>query len=723
MIGTFRTLLLVVMALTAVLGCARSPEAKKARHLDRGDKYYAKEQYDSAVIEYSNVLRLDMKHSHAAQRLALSHFHLGQLAQSFPWLLESKQLNPNSVEIRLKLGAIYLLGRKPGDARQEASWVLEREPKNLEALLLWAGTATDEQQVDESIRRLQQAKADFGDKAKLHLAIGALLITKKDIGGAEEAFREAVAREPKSAEAHLALAEYFTARRNTVAAEQEYRAAAELEPVGSPARVKLADFFLTLNKQDEAKRILKEVTDKAPTFLLAWRRLAEIAFVEQKFDDALAALDVILKKSGSDPDTRLLRGRVLMAKGQVAEATQEFQRALKTEPRFAPARFQLALAHLRLGNVQQAKTELTETIALSPNFHEATILLAELHLQAGAVGPAIEILEKVVTTQPNDIRVYALLGSAYLSKREPAKATEVFRQIVERSKNKDPRGYHLVGMGLLAQGKRAEAKKAFETALEILPEYLDPLDYLVSMAFADKQPDVALARVRQQMTRAPKSAPFAYLLAKVHERREEAGPAEAAYLKAVELDPNMAPAYVALGRIYSNADRFDDALKNAQEALKRNPQQVSAQLLIGVIYERKGDVKNAIAAYEKTLELSPRLAWAANNLAFLYSEHGGDKEKALQLAQLAKEASPDEPAISDTLGWILYKRGVYQRAVSLLKESAAKLPDNPEVQYHLGMAYAKVGDKANAKVALAKATASPASFTGKDEAKKTLREL
>jgi hypothetical protein len=39
--------------------------------------------------------------------------------------------------------------------------------------------------------------------------------------------------------------------------------------------------------------------------------------------------------------------------------------------------------------------------------------------------------------------------------------------------------------------------------------------------------------------------------------------------------------------------------------------------------------------------------------------------------------------MTDALGWILYNRGVYQRAVALLKESASKLPEAPEVQYHL----------------------------------------
>jgi len=49
------------------------------------------------------------------------------------------------------------------------------------------------------------------------------------------------------------------------------------------------------------------------------------------------------------------------------------------------------------------------------------------------------------------------------------------------------------------------------------------------------------------------------------------------------------------------------------------------------------------------LALSPRFAPAANNLAGVLSEHGGDKDKALALAQTAKELVPEDPHVSDTL--------------------------------------------------------------------------
>jgi len=143
----------------------------------------------------------------------------------------------------------------------------------------------------------------------------------------------------------------------------------------------------------------------------------------------------------------------------------------------------------------------------------------------------------------------------------------------------------------------------------------------------------------------------------------------------------------------------------------------------GLMAELKGDIPKAREAYEQAVALNPRFAPAANNLAWIYSEHGGDQDKALQLAQIAKEQAPEDPRISDTLGWLLYKRGVHQRALGLLKESASKLPNNPQVQYHLGMAYHQVGEKDNARKALQLAVASPEVFAGKDDARRVLTEI
>jgi tetratricopeptide (TPR) repeat protein len=76
----------------------------------------------------------------------------------------------------------------------------------------------------------------------------------------------------------------------------------------------------------------------------------------------------------------------------------------------------------------------------------------------------------------------------------------------------------------------------------------------------------------------------------------------------------------------------------------------------------------------------------ANNLAYLYLEHGGDVHVALSLAQMARQKMPNSPNTAGTLGWAYYKSGAPESAVVQLKQCAQEDPNNPLYQYHLGMA-------------------------------------
>ncbi|MBI2879044.1 MAG: tetratricopeptide repeat protein, partial [Candidatus Rokubacteria bacterium] len=106
------------------------------------------------------------------------------------------------------LGTIALAGGRHAEAHEEASAVLAREARNVEALVLLAGGALAPAEVDTAIRRLQDARGEAGSSVKLLLALGALHLRQDDPGAAERAFREAVAREPKLIEARLALGEF-----------------------------------------------------------------------------------------------------------------------------------------------------------------------------------------------------------------------------------------------------------------------------------------------------------------------------------------------------------------------------------------------------------------------------------------------------------------------------------------------------------------------------------
>src|ERR1700675_3614334 len=92
--------LVLVVALALAAGCARSPEAKKARYLERADRFFSRQQYREAVIEYRNVLQLDSTNVHAFQQSGRAYYQLGELGQAFPFLRQAQALDPNTLDVR-----------------------------------------------------------------------------------------------------------------------------------------------------------------------------------------------------------------------------------------------------------------------------------------------------------------------------------------------------------------------------------------------------------------------------------------------------------------------------------------------------------------------------------------------------------------------------------------------------------------------------------------------
>ena len=93
------------------------------------------------------------------------------------------------------------------------------------------------------------------------------------------------------------------------------------------------------------------------------------------------------------------------------------------------------------------------------------------------------------------------------------------------------------------------------------------------------------------------------------------------------------------------------------------------------------------------------------------------------LSGSAKAASPDDPDVDDTLGWVYYKRGLSALAVEPLRRSIAKDPKNALYHFHLGMVYVKNGDAANAKTMLQRAVSLGLESQDESQAQRALASL
>jgi tetratricopeptide (TPR) repeat protein len=188
-------------------------------------------------------------------------------------------------------------------------------------------------------------------------------------------------------------------------------------------------------------------------------------------------------------------------------------------------------------------------------------------------------------------------------------------------------------------------------------------------------------------------------------------------------DPSYLGAYAALAQIYAKQGRLDAALVELETLVQRDPKSVAALTLSGMILESQGKASDAQARFERVMQVDGEAPVAANNLAWLYAEHGGNLDLALQLAQTAKRKLPDTAEVNDTLGYIYYKKNLPALAIPPLRASAEKDPSNAIYHYHLGLAYARAGENAQALQSLNRALSIAPNFDGAQDARTVLNSL
>jgi tetratricopeptide (TPR) repeat protein len=105
---------------------------------------------------------------------------------------------------------------------------------------------------------------------------------------------------------------------------------------------------------------------------------------------------------------------------------------------------------------------------------------------------------------------------------------------------------------------------------------------------------------------------------------------------------------------------------------------------------------SAVRDLRRLLELKPNDADALNALGYTLADRKGDQKEALDLIEKALVLKPDEPAIMDSLGWVQYRLGQMDEAVTHLRTAYAKQPD-PEIAAHLGEVLWVSGQKDEAK--------------------------
>jgi tetratricopeptide (TPR) repeat protein len=258
--------------------------------------------------------------------------------------------------------------------------------------------------------------------------------------------------------------------------------------------------------------------------------------------------------------------------------------------------------------------------------------------------------------------------------------------------------YFLIGQGYLKQKDFEKAKKYYEKAIELKPDYMNAYYGLITICSRLKLKDEVeqyqatfkKLKAEERHVLMDRNKAFDDLVTVRISLAETYSDAESIYRKngslqqaekflqrAVSLDPNNAEYLMRLGFLYQSSNRLEDALQVYQKASKIDPDNTISQMNTGTILVQLRQFAEAEKVFQKIIASEPNFFGGYRELAQLYLKTGTKLPEALKLAKTAVKLEETAPNYF-ILSWAYDKNGDVANALLALKRAAELDPDNPK---------------------------------------------
>jgi tetratricopeptide (TPR) repeat protein len=735
----------------------------------RGETYYYMALLDEKNNNFKsmrqNLLRaieLDPGLTDARLKLGKVHLLFGDLDKALEQVEAILAANPENIEAQLVKASVYVRQAKTDDATRIIDAVLKSNPDNIDALSLKAAQLYERNDIEQALSltdtalgkdsknvplRLFKIKInakrnnidavvdDYRELVKLYpdaenfkLSLASLYSMTDKLQAAEELLREMVDKMQDKVEPKIVLLEFLNAKaKDRVVGE--YGQFLERYKQQANQLLELSKWILASGYVDEAGKGLQRVVElekDSNLGLTAKTILAEIALNKKQYDVVEAALADILKVNSDFIDASLLKARLFLTQNKVDEAIELLNKSLWTKNDSDNAYLLLGQAYSIKKDRKQADKNFKQALEINPANLAAFEPVYTSYLQANQKETAREYLEKALKAKPNQLLLLTNKADLDIQEKKWDAAQETVQRIALFSKNKAVPLYLQANI-LQGKGQYAEAISLYQKLLEEFPDHLNSMVNLARSFEALKSRDKAIVYLEEHHNKHLDNLATVGVLSDLYIANKDLAKAKQLLTEQLKQMPNSAPLYLAWAKIEGALRKSADGAKDVYlKGLEKIPDDPQLSIALAGLYEQTGDKADARKVYERLLEKQPENSVAINNLSSLLVDFGGEEDikKGLALAEKFKDA--ENPYLQDTYAWALVKTGQTAEGLKLLESLIVKEPKLPELRYHLGVAHLNSGNKATAiaelKQAIALSEKLQRNFSGKDDAKKLLKE-
>lgn len=621
-------------------------------------------------------------------------------------------------------GAVHYALGELGHAREDLTRYVDRVPGHVGARQMLATILMRQGQPEQALAMLEPVRAQAAGDARFLAQLGAAYMALGRQAQAIQVLEEAAKLDAGAPEVADRLAEARFRGGQQGQAMQDLADTFEQHPDRQTSGLMLAIMQMRTGKLKEAVATTSRLVEAAPDDVVLLNFKARAQAADGDLDGAYATLEHAVAVDPKQLPLQMNLARLDVRRGQVDKAIERLDAQIKAHPDNMALLEEAGALYAKVNRPDAAQVVWEYARRLDDRALPPRLALVEIYLRTRQPDKALALANEtaaVAAASPTDARnpaVFAALGMAQLAAGLPEQARGSFRRLLGVVPE-TPAAYLRVARYQLLARDYPEAADTLERALRMDPRNTDVLVAATETYLAAGKLTEAEARARR--LHAAGATPVSYgLLGEVLQRQGKAAEAAELYTAGYRQFPR--PALVAGAyRSLASAGRLDAAVALLQEWITAHPDDDPGITLLAEGFLRQGNWQVAAGTYEHLLAKRPDSVVLLNNLALAYL-HLSDP-RARDAAQRAAALAPDNGAVLDTLGWVLTQQGDAALGLPYLRTAQTRLPDNPEVSYHLGIALHRQGQTDEARVHLARAVASGKPFPGVEDAQQVLGTL
>ncbi len=613
-----------------------------------------------------------------AQRLEQSGNFPGAVAA----YKEAITLDPQSAELRVAFGSLYLKSRNVIDAEAQAREAMKVAPDNPDVRKLLArvylaqtfvGTTLDKEKARAAIKELEEV-ARLNSTAKI------------EVGSQEVAVYTLI-----------------------------------------------GELYWSLDEEDKALDALKRVAESDGAADKAHFQLAQLYYQKNKYREAAAAARKAYDLNQKSPDYAGLLAKSLLRIGRTQEALDIYKKAMgvkdadtnkddSDEPGkealpFSPLLFDYADALVSAGRYDEATKVIEPVLKIVRKDSSAYLNLVRINVDAlrrsGKRDDAVRTLEEALKGQDvsESLPILYALAETYEEMLKFDKAVETYEEALTAIVNPDgtvtgAQSKQNAGLMLrriaIAQRMAGKRDKALET-FERMRKLLGPEDTLADRLTIDTlmnegKNKEAFEAATSAMKRFPDERTFKLFQAQAAGKLGDMATAETTLKSLLKNGPEDADIYLFWSSVQLEANQLKQAEETVRKAIVIEPNDIGPLITLSIIQERQNKFKDSEATLRRALEIDPDNATVLNNLGYFLADRGDRIPEAETLIRRAVNIEPTNGSYLDSLGWVLFRQGKVQEAQKYLEMAAMYSPRSATIHDHLGDLYKKQGQADKARV-------------------------